>query len=278
MEHFDIRYLKNEYGLSCIEDYTLYLLAKKNDYWQQVFFESNLAFNKVMELIDQGQTYSYFTGVPRLQKTGENLGLLNLSFYKNDSFPCELAKNKIFAMQVSEAFMKERFNKTLWRNDHYILFQYIGDDVFEYMNDIPPSVGSITTKEMEEIYANKIITIEICESFQSDYKDLIQQLTKKMMLKENESKYKKEKITFEKLRDAIGISKVLVKRMEAFVHMLGVAFSASDYYDFLSDYYIKSEYMRAKGICNVEIPNIIKQVEEKDECFQQDLMEALQKI
>ena len=71
MRQFDVKYLKNEYGLSCIENYILYLLAQTNGIWQQIFVESYIRFSEIFECLNCGQTYSYFKGIPRLQETGD---------------------------------------------------------------------------------------------------------------------------------------------------------------------------------------------------------------
>lgn len=277
MEEFNINYLKNEYGLSCIEDYILYLLAQRTNNWQQIFFESYLPFCDVMECISKDQGYSYFTGVQRLQRTGEMLGLLKLSYYTNDNFPREFVEDKIFAMQVSENFVNDKFNTTLWRRDHYMLFQYKGNNTFEYINDIPKNVGCITTKEMSEIYERKIIVIEVNNVVQSNYQQLIQQLATKVILSRSERRYAEEDISFERLRDAIGINKVLVKRIESFIGLLDIPFSASNYYEMLCNYYIKAEYMRVRNADRIAVPIIISEIEEEDRRYKNELIIALQK-
>lgn len=277
MKQFNISNLKNEYGLSCIEDYILYLLSEKKSEWEGIFCESFLCFDKVLEFISHGQSYSHFTGVPRLQETAEKLGLIKLTFINDEIFSYELVKNEIFLFQVSEEFIKEKFNKVFWRNDHFMLFQYRGDGEFDYINDIPSCVGKISTLKMSEIYAKTIIKIDICENSYDDYKKGYQEIFTKNLLYE-EGKYDKAAINFEILRDAIGISKVMVKRMEAFVRMFCESFSAYNYYNFLSDNYVKAEYMRVRGKEMNGVNNMINEIEEEDKKFKENLIEAVQTI
>lgn len=276
MEIFNTDNLKNEYGLSCIENYILYLLAQNNNSWQQIFYESILPFNNIMRLMIEGQTYSFFTGVPRLHRTCEKLGLLELSFYTDNNFPAKLVKNKVFLMQVSGEFMKKKFSMSPWRKDHYILFRYIGNDVFEYMNDIPPSVGRLTSMEIQRIYEKNIIMINILENVHCDYKALVKKFKEKLLSANDIQNYNEEDITFEKLRDAIGISKVLVKRAEAFINMIGVPFF-TNYYSFMCNYYIKAEYMRARRYNDCEALKMLKEVEKEERHFKQNMLDAVYK-
>lgn len=94
MNQFNIKYLKNKYGLSCIEDYVLYLLVQKNRSWQQIFYKSFLEFSEILELMNSGQTYSCFKGIARLQEVGQSLGMLKLAYCKNNYFPYKEIKNR----------------------------------------------------------------------------------------------------------------------------------------------------------------------------------------
>ena len=124
---------------------------------------------------------------------------------------------------------------------------------------------------------NSIIRIEVCERDKLNLEKIIGQCIERIESRNDCDEYNNGEITLEKLRDAIGISKVIVKRMEAFVQMLKPTFCVDEYYDFLSKNYIKAEYLRLKGKGNEEVSKIINEIEEKDICFANDLIKELKK-
>lgn len=274
-KQFDLNYLRNEYGLSCVEDYVLYLIAQNNN-WEQIFVDSYLTFEEVLKKILSGEDYSHFSGVPRLQKTGEELGLFRCKFYEYVTIPFEVVKDSVFLMQVSEEFVKDTFNKTFWRSDHYMLFRDKGGGYFEYLNDIPPSIATISEFELSKIYTGKIIKIDIHNSCMIDCRKLIQQCLDRINGKCLDCVDSFDHATLRQLRDAIGITKVLVKRMERLLQLFDSTFSLNDYYIYLQDYYIRIEYMRMKKKCDSEIPDMIKAIRDKDRFFNKQIRNLLQ--
>lgn len=102
MERFSINRLLNEYALSCIENYLLYLISEQRTDWSLIFWESYLPFRQIMKLIEMGQDYSHFNGVRRLQSIAEQQGICKLKYLNSDSLPKEIIYNYVFAMQVKK--------------------------------------------------------------------------------------------------------------------------------------------------------------------------------
>lgn len=269
MVWFNCNDMKTEFGLSCIENYVIYLLSQKNVYWAQVFASSYLSLDRVMEQLKEGQSYSYFFGVERVHKIAVKQGKCNLEYYKIENLSDEIICNMgTFLVQVKETYMQDKYRKKLWRSDHYILVRYRGDNTFEYINDNPLDCGVITLVELKALQADNIIKLEICENSQRENSEIVEQLKSCIsnQLKEETEYYKIifNDLSVEQLRDGVSIVKVLIKRMEALFAILGEKEFLSDYYSYLSKCYLKIEYMRLKKVPMEDIVNLLSEIREKD--------------
>lgn len=280
VEKFDCNSMKNEYGLSCIEDYVLFLISQKLPYWPQIFVRSYLTFEYILQLLINGQDYSRFKGIDRLQVIGMQQGICALTIYDVKEFLGIETRNKgTFAIQVAEEYMLDRYKKKLWRDDHFILIRYKENDIYEYMNDYPLDSGVISLNKLNQIYRKKIVKIEIKDDGYISKEQLVEEALEWIDFQRGKitnCTYSFNSITLEQLRDAVGILKVLVKRMEAFMLWVGEMLDLSEYYNYLCKAYMMLEYMRLKNPKNVEILNLIKEIREKDFYYSQKIYKQLQ--
>lgn len=139
----------------------------------------------------------------------------------------------------------------------------------------------MTTENIIDIYANSIITFEIDTSSQVVGCKTLEKCVQNMMkqnqqLCENNAEIKE--ISFESLRDVIGIAKVLVKRMEAYIRVFDDAYSLSEYYEYLSGWYVRIEYMRLRGKNEIHIQDIINEISKRDLFYGQIVLEKMSRI
>ena len=71
--------------------------------------------------------------------------------------------------------------------------------------------------------------------------------------------------------------KVIVKRMEAFVQTLNTSFNTSEYYNFLSNAYIRIEYLRLKKKESESGFKVIEEIEKRNKYFEYELIKELKK-
>ena len=281
MEKLDCKKLLSAYALSCIEDYYLYLISEKITDWALLFSESYLPFRQVIKLFKEGQDYSHFSGIPRIQKIGEKHGICKLDYFEYEQIPQHILRNKVAAIQISEKYMKDRYDRVLWREDHYILFKHSYGKIYEYLNNIPPDCGQMSECQIEEIYAGSIILFNM-GIYNRTYKEIVNEchshIVKQMGIMKDATKDEYADISLVQLRDSIGITKVLVKRMEAFMQLFDVTCNLTEYYEYLNKWYLKIEYLRLKNKREVEVKEIIKEIEHNDMIFSKLLFRNMNKI
>lgn len=281
MECFNYNNLKNEYGLSCIEDYVIYILSTYLSYWPQIFIKSYLSFGEILSLLSDGQEYSYFTGIERLQNTAQKQGLCKLVRCTSGRFDIETIYNKLFIMQVKENFIYEKYKRKMWRKDHYILFKHKEKDIFEFINDIPMDSGEFTFDKLKEIYNHNLIFVDVLPGIRLE-KKLIAMKCLEHMSEHNPKKNKsplhiKKEISYITLRDSIGIMKVVIKRMVVLLNLLGEE-GLDMYYEDLCQLYSKVEYMKLRKKTIEEQINCAFEILEKDKCYYEILYKKLKAI
>lgn len=76
---FQESYFHNEYGLSCVEDYIIYILCKDTSDWPKIFYKSYYDIEEILNyLLFEGQEYSSIKFIERIQTTLINDGMLGL--------------------------------------------------------------------------------------------------------------------------------------------------------------------------------------------------------
>ena len=77
--NFRESYFHNEFGLSCVEDYIIYILCKDTINWARIFFKSYVDIEEIINyLFLEGQEYSSIKFIERIQNTLIQNGMLNL--------------------------------------------------------------------------------------------------------------------------------------------------------------------------------------------------------
>ncbi|WP_418624653.1 hypothetical protein [Waltera sp.] len=215
--NFRESYFHNEFGLSCVEDYIIYILCKDTINWARIFFKSYVDIEEIINyLFLEGQEYSSIKFIERIQNTLIQNGMLNL-------VPLELKnvenieKKLVFLMELKDGATRGLLNINTWRNDHFIMVYKDVDDKYSYVNDRPYLTGNLEYKDLLK-YAGKEYVLDI-RLINNDIAAVVNeeslfQLEQKL----NSQSILAHNIWFEceKIRDCIGIYRVVVKRLQAF--------------------------------------------------------------
>lgn len=118
---FQESYFHNEYGLSCVEDYIIYILCKDTSDWPKIFYKSYYDIEEILNyLLFEGQEYSSIKFIERIQTTLINDGMLGLIQLNLEEIE-RIEPGDIFLMELKESATKELLNINTWRRDHYII-------------------------------------------------------------------------------------------------------------------------------------------------------------
>jgi len=238
--------LDNVLGLSCIENYTLYILHNHGCDYRFLYAKSFVQiFDIAKALCDENIPYAYFNKIPRLQDMSHKAGLIQLSTYFD--FEEAVARHEYCCIKVTPSYVRGRYSRELWRDDHFILLCNRNGDSWTCLNDNPRDVMDISTKELRSAYAGQAIciclmkkTFEACqkEDFLKEFQDSVHEAHKS---------YDFSLISVETARDILGVIRVLRKRMWEYCSLYFDASFMRDYLMKLDKTYAMTEYMRLRN-------------------------------
>lgn len=275
MAWFSSNNLINECGLSCIENYAILILSQHVKNWESVFYKSIMCFHEILQCMEKG--YSQFDGVQRIHKLASDMKLLNTNWYNFDNNKVENLDIPFFALQVKKEFIFEKYKKEMWRDDHYILVREKNNGRYDFINDNPVDQGIMEKQSLMKNAGNKLLQMEIiCNNICKDkYYPLTLAHIKDIMNK-IEIKYTQEITDPLIIRDAIGVQKVLVKRMAIYLRQFVHVDFAEEYYEKLQLYYVKIEYMRLKKkVGQLRLEELFKKIEYMDMQYHNNLYTVL---
>ena len=151
---FQESYFHNEYGLSCVEDYIIYILCKDTSDWPKIFYKSYYDIEEILNyLLFEGQEYSSIKFIERIQTTLINDGMLGLIQLNLEEIE-RIEPGDIFLMELKESATKELLNINTWRRDHYIMCYKNTNGRYAYVNDRPYITGDLEYSELQK-YAGR---------------------------------------------------------------------------------------------------------------------------
>lgn len=273
--YFEEEKMCNQYGLSCIEDYILYLLNSNIEGWEKIFGKSYTGFENILfEFLEREQNYSSIDFIERIQTTALKLRIVQIRSIENLK---NLQTGKMYLMQITPNSVKSLWNIELWREDHYILMYKLGEGLYEYINDRPFKNGILEEHEVLNMFADRLLEIKLLSNT-IEWKDsiaLAEQLKESVHSQVNiPQKY--DLLNAVNLRDSIGIYRVVVRRIDAFFACFDNKKCFEDYSMKLDALYLKLEYLRIrKRDCQEAILEIFARVREIDKQLTQDIKERL---
>lgn len=244
---FQESYFHNEYGLSCVEDYIIYILCKDTINWTKIFYKSYYDIEEIINyLLFEGQEYSSIKFIERIQNTLVQDGMLALVHLNLKDIE-GIDPRQYFLMELKEDATKELLDIETWRSDHYVMCYKNTNGKYSYVNDRPYITGNLKYSELRK-YAGK----EHVLATQVINKDIGTVINKGKIV-QLEQKLKSETILsgdlylgFEKIRDSIGIYRVVVKRLQAFFCSYGLSNFIDDEIKRLDNIYLRLEYMNIR--------------------------------
>lgn len=244
---FQESFFHNEYGLSCVEDYILYILCKDTFDWLKIFYKSYFDIEEIINyLLFEGQEYSSIKFIERIQNTLVNDGVLKLIQLNLEDIE-GIDSEQFFLMELKESATKELLNINAWRSDHYIMCYKYTNGRYAYVNDRPYITGDLEYSELQK-YAGREHAL-IVRVINKNIESVINR-EKAVQL---EQKLKTETLLsgdlylgFEKIRDSIGIYRVVVKRLQAFFCSYGTNNFIEDEIKRIDNIYLRLEYMNIR--------------------------------
>ena len=244
---FQESYFHNEYGLSCVEDYIIYILCKDTFDWPPIFYKSYYDIEEILNyLLFEGQEYSSIKFIERIQNTLINEGMLGLIQLNLEEI-VDIEPEKFFLMELKESATKELLNINAWRSDHYIMCYKTTNGRYAYVNDRPYITGNLEYSELQKYAGSEHAFI-----VQVIHKNIGDVINREKVV-QLEQKLKSETLlsgdlylAFEKIRDSIGIYRVVVKRLQAFFCSYGTSNFIEDEIKRIDDIYLRLEYMNIR--------------------------------
>lgn len=243
--NFQESYFYNDYGLSCVEDYIIYILGKETSNWVRIFYKSYFDVEEILNyLLFKNQEYSSVNFIERIQDTLVKDGILSLEQMCLKSIG---GVRNFFLVELKQSATKELLNINTWRSDHFIMCSRNNDGEYLYVNDRPYITGSLERSELLKYAAKEYVLI-----VQVINKDIGTVITEDKII-QLEQKLKSETLLsgdlyfgLEKIRDGIGIYRVVVKRLQAFFCSYRINIFIKDEIRRIDNIYLKLEYMNIR--------------------------------
>lgn len=247
--------LDNLYGLSCIENFLLYVLKKESYSYRYLFFESMLSFRNVVDaFVNENLTYAYFNKVERLQNIASAYDLIVMlskpiiekTLFEHHDYIC---------MMVKPTYIQSKYKVELWRDDHYILLLKVEDDKFFYLNDTPRDAGILSWDEVKSIFAGSIIVFDIKKDISDDLKTEYYRLFIDHAKGAEANTVLPHINDFVMARDILGVYRILSRRIYEFCSLYINMEVFTPVLNELDRYYASLEYMRLRNRINFDSIN-----------------------
>jgi hypothetical protein len=260
-------------GLSCVENYLLYILAAQGVDYRPLYAQSFIPVSEIVSAFcEEGVRYAYFYKIQRLQDLASDLEAVILS--SETELDAALSNYDYCCVKVTPGFVADRYGLKLWRDDHYLLICEKSEDGFICVNDTPKDIVSLRDKEFRDAFGGRTICFNIRDGFlrkeqeavllQNFKESVAREIQKRMCLMEN----------LELARDILGILRIARKRIREYCSLYFHTDFMMTFLANLDKYYAIFEYMRLRGRtdydkvnhilneiqdCDFEIINTIKQ-------------------
>ena len=270
----DKTYLNETCGLSCIENYLIYILRANNFPYRYLYGGSVKTFSEIVEyFVREKANYSTFYLIERLHTIARKNNFIRI--YSSDELDLGVSETYSCVM-VDEAFINTKYKTKLMRPDHYMLLtEADSDSDIYYINDTPRDIDKISREELSGIYAGNTISFEIVGYPSDEQKsEIINNF--KTAVGQVKAAELKEVDSIEAARDIVGIYRALLKRNYYFSSLFCVTEFMQDYIKYLDKAYMNIEYMRLRGKGEIsEINKILGEINDKDIVITEKLRKAV---
>lgn len=269
----------SEYGLSCFENYVLYLLNTNTEHWEKVYYKSYCSYDTILyQLAVRGQSYSSIDFLERLQTTAEQLGLIETRAIDAQEFDY-MRPGSLLIVQITPEAVKDLFDATLWRDDHLILVYKKNVREYEYLNDHPLRTGVLSSEELADVSGNTgfAVKITVHPGSVGEEKELLRKLRERISSEAADIR-EQDTVELSVLRDSIGIFRVVVRRMGIFLACCCGQEPFGELCQELDLLYSKTEYLRIRNNGDVrQTKDILRSVRAIDLLFTRQLDERIKR-
>lgn len=253
----------NTLGLSCIENYFLYILTVLNYDFRMLYAKSYVSvFDIAKALCDDTVSYAYFNKIPRLQNVACNEGFISLS---NTNDLNEAVDNHDYCcVRINPDYLKKRYGLVMWRDDHYILLCEQKNNKWICLNDNPRDIIEINSDELSNVYAGQSICFSMLTNFNDSLKVKLLTAFRDIIANQIQT-YEFDVNNLETARDILGILRVTRKRLYEYCSSYIEVDFFKDYLADLDKSYTLLEYMRLRKKIDFErINQMLSQIQIHD--------------
>ena len=242
------------YPISCVESYILAYLRRCGFPAYLLYYQSYLSADHILhDFLRENSVFTQYDPVRRLQDIAVDLGVLELKGTYSLQIPAFENSDRENLIAIREEPFFDMYGKNAWRYDHYIYIKRLDDTEYYYLNNNPLHVKVINHEELVNIYNDRYITFRYIPENAVDQSklisDFITRFNDETNFKFNIEKYDMESL--EKVRDAIGILRIIRQRTYQFAEELGM--SKFDWMKTANELYAQLEYMRIRHRYNPDI-------------------------
>ena len=231
-------------GLSCVENYALYILIQSNYEYRFLYAESFVPFfDVVASFIVDSVSYASFNKIKRIQDIAFTEGLIGLSIFNN--LKEGIDKSDYCLIKVSPNYVIGKYGRNLWRDDHYILLCDQNADNLTCLNDNPRDIIEINECELSDAYGGQVISFNTLMEIKKEYQDrLLSTFTRAILMPQRKVDF--TIINIEIARDILGIIRTTRKRIKEYCSIYFATDFMAEYIARIDKVYAMCEYMRLR--------------------------------
>lgn len=242
----DKTYLDQSLGLSCVENYYLYIMTYNQFEYRPLYANSFVSAGEIARAFcEENTTYAYFNKISRLQETSSRFGIISLTF--TETLDNIISTDSYCCIRVARSFFESSYARELWRGDHYMLLCSSSNGNYLLINDIPRDEIKINQEQLFNIFDGKIICFEILKDHIPE--DVKEKLLKEFLLSLSQTSpaYEFAIDHLETARDILGILRVTRKRIQQYSSLYLDTDFMTDHIQKIDKTYAMFEYMRLRN-------------------------------
>ncbi len=263
-------------GLSCIENYFLYTLKAENFPYEYLYYKSYIPLWKIVKSFVAGAKYESFYTIQRLHSVAAENNFITIFNY-NESNLINFEKHDYNCIMLNLEFIKAKYKRTPWRNDHYILVaNKISDNKYTFINDNPRDIGEITEEELKVNGKNKMISFDFSKkTIQINTNDYLKFFYNSLLTSQMSTELPYiDNLVF--LRDIVGVFKVMARRVYYFLSKYIDMNFYEKYLKNIETQFMALEYMRMVKEYNIHrISTLLPYLQKEEEKINLIIMEKL---
>lgn len=196
-------------GLSCIENYMLYVMIAERYPYPYLYYRSYRSLSNIITDFIIGNNYP----TDCLSLVMSDNHLVRIQRYEKSNFN-SFVFHDFNCVMVRPEYMIEQYGCHFLNNSHYILLAPGMDtDNYAYVNDIPKDIGTVTISKLKDISAGKIFCFDIQKYPDEKQKKKFFRYLYNTIRSRNELQADLTKVDIAMAKNSLGIYKIMSKRL-----------------------------------------------------------------